>query len=300
MICISYNGLAALGGRSLINNLNCLFGSAVCALEKIATFLMVSSLFIGTTGFFQTYIGYAILGMTPNIIACFAIFLVTFSTYSMNKLTDFKEDSINMPERLSFLAGRKNLILGISLFAYFLASALIFYERPYALPVIFIPIIANAVYSVRILPGIPRLKDIPVMKSLVVAVSWTMVCILLPAMDMKSPTLEAIAPAFYFMLIKVFINAVLYDVRDVKGDRETGVTTMPVLLGPKKTLIVLLLMNAALIPYIAYAGRITTIVAVMIIYGFAYIIYFKERRNPFALDFFVDGQWMLASLPILI
>jgi hypothetical protein len=36
---------------------------------------------------------------------------MALSTYSLNKLTDMDEDSINMPERVSFLSGRKNLVL---------------------------------------------------------------------------------------------------------------------------------------------------------------------------------------------
>jgi len=257
---------------------------------------MVSSLFIGTTGFFQTYLGYVLLGMDPNILICSAVFLVTFSTYSLNKLTDAREDAINMPERQNFLSGRRRMVLVISLLAYALAAVMVFIDKPLSVPIIFIPIAANAVYSSRLVPGIPRLKDIPVMKSLVVAISWTLVCMLLPAADLKGITIAALAPAMYFMLAKVFINAVLYDIRDIKGDKETGVCTMPVLLGAGGTMAVLLIINSSLLPLIMMMnGKIKVLVALMAIYGYIYTWYFRERRGLFSLDFFVDGQWMLAA-----
>ncbi|MHC1631846.1 MAG: UbiA family prenyltransferase [Methanotrichaceae archaeon] len=239
--------------------------------------------------------------MTPNVQICSAMFLITFSIYSLNKLTDLEEDAINMPERLSFLSDRRNIILFSALGAYLLSIMLIFVENLLAVPIVFVPLITNAVYSSKLLPGIPRLKDIPVMKNVTVSVSWALVCVLLPAVQMTNASKMEIALVLYFMLIKVFINTVLYDIRDVKGDRETSVRTMPVLLGTKKTTAILLVLNSALLPLLAFAdGEIRLLMSALIVYGYIYIIYFRERRNPLHLDFFVDGEWTLASVLLLL
>jgi len=266
-------------------------------IKKIFAFLSVSSLFIGGTGFFKTFIGYALLGIHPSIQVCFAVFLVSFSVYTLDKIADLDKDTTNMPERLKFLKGRKNLAFTYSLAAYLLSMLLIFLDRPLSSLIVLVPMAANAIYGTRLIPGIPRLKDIPVMKNLVVATSWALVTTLLPAMHLSDPALWTVVMVVYFMLIKTFIDTVLYDIRDVKGDQENGVRTIPVILGTQKTVKILLALNGTLLlglPFIEGSIRLLTLT--LVAYGYAYILYFKERRDPLALDFCVEGEWMLASI----
>lgn len=276
------------------------FCELVVEFRKIFSFLTVSSLFIGVTGFFKTFMTFILLGMEPDFNVCLVIFLVTFSIYSLNKLTDIKEDAINMPERMRFLAGRKRLVLLYSLAAYLLSIFLAFIDTPVAVPIVFIPLAANLVYGSKLLPGIPRFKDIPVMKNLFVALTWAICATLLPIahIGQKPETLAAIV--FGFLLTKSFINTVLYDIRDADGDREHGIRTIPVLLGTKKTVVILLALNGTLLSWVFLTGSTMPPLALaMILYGFLYIIYFRTRRDPLVLDFFVDGEWMHAGMLFL-
>ena len=270
------------------------------SIEKTFSFLAVSSIFIGVAGFFETYIGYLLIGLFPNLKVCFAVFLMTFSVYSLDKLTDSEEDLINMPERVNFISGHRNLILYCSITAYVLAAVITFLDKPLALPIILVPLMANAVYGSKLIPGLPRLKDIPVMKNVVVALSWSLVTTLLPAGDSRNAQLISIIMVLYFMTTKMFVNTVLFDIRDVRGDRDNGVRTIPVILGEKKTVSVLLVINSTLLPWLIFVpSNMKLLVGVMILYGYAYILYFRERRNPRSLDFFVDSEWMLSSILLL-
>lgn len=274
--------------------------SKVCHYElivefrKIFSFLTVSSLFIGATGFFKTLMAFIFLGIEPSFQVCSVVSLMTFSVYSLNKLTDFKEDAVNIPERMRFLAGRKRLVLFYSLAAYLLSIILAFIDTPIAVPIVFIPLVANLVYGSKLLPGVPRFKDIPVMKNLFVALTWAICVTLLPIAHIgQRPETPIVIMVFGFLLTRSFVNTVLYDIRDVDGDRAQGVRTIPVLLGTKKTLIILLALNSALLPWLFFAGSVMPPLALaMIFYGFMYIMYFRTRRDPLVLDFFVDGEWM--------
>ena len=144
--------------------------------KTIFSFLRLVSIFTGMTGFFVTFMAFILLGANPDIIVCFSVFLMTFIVYSINKLTDIKEDTINMPERLSLIKGRERLVLGYSLAAYGFSVLSAFRENPSNIPILFIPLASNALYSIKLVPGVPRFKDIPVMKNLFVALSWTLVC----------------------------------------------------------------------------------------------------------------------------
>ena len=274
-----------------------LFGS----IRGILSFLSVSSLFIGGTGFFITYIGFLLLGMHPDIAACFAVFLVSFSVYTLDKVTDLDKDAAGMPARAEFLQGRKNLAIAYSSLAYLLAVIIIFIGRPISSLFVLVPMAANIIYGTKLIPGFPRRKDIPVMKNAVVALSWALVTVIIPVTYRSSPqsglSSLVVFTVFVFMFIKTFINTVLYDIRDEISDRINNVRTIPVLIGLKKTTKILLALNSTLLlglPWLEGPSR--PLALFLIIYGYAYILYFSERRDPLALDLFVDGEWMLASL----
>jgi 4-hydroxybenzoate polyprenyltransferase len=103
------------------------------------------------------------------------------------------------------------------------------------------------------------------------------------------------------MLAKAFVNTVLYDVRDVTGDKENGIRTMPVIFGQKNTTFVLLAINATLLPLLMFLdGNARLLATILIINGFAYTIFFADRINQLAMDIFVDGEWMLSFIMLAI
>lgn len=271
------------------------------ALRDIFSFLTVSSLWIAGLGFFKIYMAYIFLDVPPSYSVCFTVFLIAFSVYSLDKIVDMEDDITNMPQRQTFLSKRRKLVLYCAIFAYLTAIMLTLLDKPLSIPLIFIPLIANAFYGTKLLPGVPRLKDIPVMKNVVVATTWAMIITLLPAIHMGLLMPKEIALVFYFMIVKTFIDTVLYDIRDVLGDRENGVRTMPVLLGKWRTVITLLIINSTLLPWLVFAGSTVRPLALLLtIYGYMYILYFREKKNPYALDLVVEGEWMLASMLVLI
>lgn len=269
--------------------------------NRIFTFLAVSSLFIGLTGFFKTYIGYVLLGIAPDLLICFIVFLISYSVYSLDKIADLDKDVLNMPQRRSFLYERRKLVLTSSLAAYFLAALLTFLKTPAALPIVMIPIIANAFYGMKPLPGVPRLKDIPLMKNIVVAVTWAMITTLMPALSGGYMGAVNIAVVGYFMFVKTFVDTVLYDMRDVEGDRLNGVRTIPVILGRRWSTTLLLAFNSTLLLTLLFMHEyVRLFAALLIIYGYGYIIYFREEINPISLDFLVEGEWMLATFFLIL
>jgi 4-hydroxybenzoate polyprenyltransferase len=229
------------------------------------------------------------------------VFLISFSVYSLDKIADLDKDVINMPQRKSFLYERKRLVLSSSLAAYALAVLLTLLSTPLALPVVLIPIIANAFYGTKLLPGIPRLKDIPVMKNVVVATTWALITTLMPALSSGHLGVLNIAVVGYFMFVKTFVDTVLYDMRDIEGDRQNGVRTVPVMLGTRKTTALLLAANSTLLSALPFMhGEIRLLTIVLITYGYAYIVYFMKRIDPLMLDFLVEGEWMLATVFLLL
>jgi len=105
---------------------------------------------------------------------------------------------------------------------------------------------------------------------------------------------------FYFFFLKSFINAVLFDIRDIEGDGMSGVRTIPVVFGRQKTKNLLLILNSTLILWLAFsylAGLFHQYLFVLIfaiVYGYGYILHFCKEGIKIgkSLDLLVDGEWI--------
>lgn len=239
--------------------------------------------------------------LEPNLKLLFAMFFTTFGTYSLNKLTDKDEDLINLPERANYVIGNERFLLFISVVSYSITILLGFSVNISTVVVLLFPLFAGIIYSVDILP-IPRIKKIIGMKNIFAALSWTIVIIFLPVIySYESATITILI--FFFIFIKLIVNAVIFDIRDIEGDSKSNIKTIPVAIGKEKTRKMLLVIHSSLIPWLAvsiYWGFFTNYLPVLIfciLYGYWYINYFckSEKVPKFATDLLVDGEWLFVA-----
>ena len=230
--------------------------------------------------------------VTPKIGMMVASFFVTLSIYTLNKVTDREEDKINAPERSKI--ANSPITLPVAIFAY--AAALIIggIEKLVFILILLIPLLSGIFYSIKIFSI--RLKDIFLMKNLIIATSCTAVAI---APFFYSNDILVLFLVSYFFFVKIFINTIIFDLRDVEGDRKANVRTIPVVVGVKNTRKILLLLNSTLILWlimIMYVEKILFMLPVFfasIIYGYFYIIKFSEKKfyNRIIYDLTTDGEW---------
>jgi 4-hydroxybenzoate polyprenyltransferase len=115
----------------------------------------------------------------------------------------------------------------LALVAPIVALVLQFYSRPIPSIIRFYP------HSNR---GGLRLKDIPVIKSLLAPLMITVITVLWPVIE-NSKTLDVrVGTVFLWSLSGLLINGLIFDFRDLKGDVLQGTRTLAVTLGAKGTL----------------------------------------------------------------
>ncbi len=264
---------------------------------------MVSSIFLSASGLLKLYFSFLFFGITPKINLLFAIFLVTYGTYSLNRLTDKEEDAVNSPMRSRYIQSNEKLLTILAVISYITALLLGWFENIFASCILLIPLLTGIIYSTSIFSvfGIPRLKDVFVVKSLLVALSWTVVVAFLPAICF-SENLIVVLSILFFFFIKSFVNTVLFDVRDMEGDAQNNVKTIPVVVGIFKTKRLLLIIQSVLVIWLLLVfdlfSTYNIILVVSIIYGYFYIVYFCNPKNHkgFLLDILVDGEWIIMGL----
>jgi len=252
---------------------------------------------------FLTYCSFEFLDLQPNYILLVAVFLSTFSVYSLNRLTDMEEDSVNNPERGAYVEGKEKILLSLCILSYAVALLLGIIVNPVSILVFLFPLIIGVLYSIEVSPKLPRLKNIPGMKNFIVTLSWVVGAVFVPVVC-HYQGFEVTAMIFFFIFVKIFVNAVSFDIRDIEGDKKSGVRTIPVLLGRSRTKILLLGIQSMLIVWLFIViseglfAHYWLIFVFSIIYGFWYIHYFSENRKLkiFSRDLFVDGEWMLMAV----
>ena len=267
---------------------------------NIVSLLMVSSLFLSISGVLMLYLSFLLFGVALKPILLCAMFLVVYSVYSLNRLTDQEEDAVNAPERSVFVKGNERFLLAAAAVSYIVALVLGWLESPFAALILLFPIISGIAYSKNIFSavGIPRLKDIFLVKSLIVASSWAVCAAFLPVLYLSGNFIK-LGFIFPFFFIKMFINTVLFDVRDVEGDALNGVRTIPVVIGIKRTRQILLLIQSLLVIWLVLFSDLFNkyyiILIVSMIYGYLYILYFcnKNDHGNMSWDVLVDGEWII-------
>lgn len=269
--------------------------------NKSVAFLTQSSIFISMNCLLLVYFSFRLYNIGEDFNLILSSFFTTFTIYSFDKLSNIKEDSISLPERAGFIQKHSNVFTGSVVVSYISALFFSILKNPYALLVVHFPLFIGLIYSIKIYNI--RLKDITGVKNLVVALSWAVVGTFFP-LAISSSNLKLITHIFYYFFIKLFINTVLFDIRDIEGDRINKVITIPVSLGLKKTKILLLILNSTLIPWLVYSylqGFFRGFFFVLIFsiaYGYWYIMHFCEDGIEIgkSLDLIVDGEW----IPIVI
>ena len=244
--------------------------------SRLFRLLSISSLWIAfVSAFGPTLIG-EIYQIEVKPAIPLIVFLVTFAIYALDKVSGSVEDLLNTPDR-AVLSGHP--VKRAAALSYAVAIILVLAVDPPALPAVLIPGLAGILYTSRI-HGV-RPKDIPGCKNVVVAAS-TAVC--------YAGLLHACLSAYMLIFLLIWIDTVLFDCRDVVGDASSGVRTIPVLLGPSRTLALVGGFNLLLF-------AISPLVAAV---GCLLIVYFRKNRNVLAYDLLVDGWMMWSCIAILL
>jgi len=172
----------------------------------------------------------------PLTTAALLAGLVTFSVYGSNKLVD-AEDEVNCPDRASFVARNRELLLFGTLGAYVVALGLAALDGVDSFLLTLVPAVAAVLYSTPWLPfdGGTRVKDLLVANTVLVAGSWAVYVTFIPvAYADAAVSVSAVVVCVFFFLQTVVAGEVL-NARDVVGDRAEGVRTMATVFGVRRT-----------------------------------------------------------------
>jgi 4-hydroxybenzoate polyprenyltransferase len=269
--------------------------------------LMFSSLFVGIAGGGMVYVAAFIQGVACGPVPIAIMFLVGFSVYNLNRKTDEAEDAINRADRYSFTKKFEKQLFFAALVTYAIAITIAAFYGIAAILVVLIPLVAGILYSIPCLPpetGYRRLKEIPVVKNLVVGLAWGTTLTYIPLLVTGTPATTLVTPVtLVFFFTYAFIASTLPDIRDREGDAQTGVRTIPVVIGEERTLALITKMNLTIGGFatIISAIFISPMPALLFAVSTAYLhlcirSFSRAKRKDILCDILTDGQFLIIGL----
>jgi (E)-4-hydroxy-3-methyl-but-2-enyl pyrophosphate reductase len=257
--------------------------------------------------------------MISAFLSSFISSCYVFGIHILNHYTDREYAQYKESYKLTFLDKHKNLLVILGVVSLFCAILMSLRLGVIPFVILLFASVSGLIYSFKIVPApiakivkITRLRDIPASKNLLTALAWCVIIAFVPVFEMQR-TLDAekwrqlaIVMAFTFTL--VFTRSTLLDVRDIQGDLMLGNETIPILLGKKRTrilLLAILLTCSVVLVFAVWRGWVTSLgyfLIAPIAYCIAYMFDYRRRhiyhgvRTEIAanVSFFISGAIAIA------
>ncbi|MCY1083230.1 UbiA family prenyltransferase [Archangium lansingense] len=262
-----------------------------------------------------TWLAQVLAGLPAEPLPPFIAFLVIYSIYSLDRVTELDADSRTHPERARFSQRHAGLIRGSALAAYALALGLAGRRGAWCVAVTLLPLAALLVYSFPFLPravahrvGFSRLKEVFVLKNVWVAGTLAATPVLLAGVFHGAVRNgKPLVATGVFLLGRWAVNVILFDVRDEAGDRANGLRTIPVVLGRARTLRllhginVLLVLLALAVPLFGLASPRFALLGVSCLYAWVYLRRVERTEDiHFLCDVVSDGELLVLAGVVLL
>lgn len=204
-------------------------------------------------------------------------YLIPLIIYSYNYYAEMERDRLTMPDRAAYLEKKARIYpFLISGYVALLAALIVLYDKHLfrLVAIVGVLLAAGILYTL----SLKRLtRYVTGFKSYFVAGEWAIAIVLLHGMYANDAPGAFPLAIFCFILLRLLINVIFFDLKDIRSDGGEGLRTIPVVLGWKGTIRLLHLLNLlSPVPLVVgvLAGEQPGIALALVIftmYGFRYL-----------------------------
>lgn len=267
-------------------------------IRKALEFIIFSSIHISIAALLWGLITFILIDEPINLYPLIIIFLMTYFVYTLNRVGGEDEDKINYPERVKFSSRYKKILLPIAIIGYIFGFILSLNLNLTVTFFTLLPIFSFFIYRI--------FKKFTIVKNIIIGFVWASSVLLIGASTRIFN--EIIFSFFCFVFLRDFSNSIFFDIRDVNGDKKAGIKTIPIILGIKKTLLLLNIINifsGILLLFLIFFNylpqKAITLLGLIFYNIFYYNLYKKGNVDKFFLfDVIADSEIYFATFLILI
>ena len=244
-----------------------------------------------------------LMGLTATPLLLVMAYLFSYGAYMMNRGAEIDSDALSHPERTAHLGSRKRYLSAISSGCFLLGYVFAFTVNLIFFAALLVPLAFSLLYSVgskRLVGviGVSKLKDKLLVKNLFISLGWSLIPVLVGLYYLKLEMALALMGGFIFL--RFIVSTLIFDVRDVDGDREQGIRTVPVVYGVGGTYRMMAALDLVTLAYVAAALALAllpipaAILAILPAYSlfYAYLARRPGANLGFICDVLVDGEYL--------
>jgi len=280
-------------------------------LEKSVDLIVGSSLYLSLGAVSMGYASLVFQGIKPSAITLAIIFLYIFSVHIFNRYTEKVEDEFYDSIRSRFFKKYGKAFIVIAIIASVISLYLSYLLGMRDFVLLLFSYMMGIIYSLKIVPErlhhiteYKRLKDFPGSKDVFVALAWAWVIVLIPSLNQGTFFTYKSLSIMSFIISTVFIRSVIFDIVGIEGDRIVGRETIPILIGPKRTEIMLLIITIiigvymglsagfGLVPSLSYYFVLSTVLMVSCLY----VIRKRRMQANRLFEVTIDSFFILIGL----
>lgn len=224
--------------------------------ERVGDALLYSSAYLAAVAMVEVAVAMLLLSLPPNPAPVVGG-LLTFAVYAVDRVVDTEADRLSVPERAAFVRRHRNELYLLAAVAYGAAVSLSLLGGPLAFAIALLPGASWILYGADWLPdvafGVGRVKEVLVVNSAVVALTWATGLTFLPLAFADAAPSPAVLAVFAYFFLRSFVDTEVPNVRDVDADLATGAATLPAVYGVAATRRLLLAVEATTFAVVAVA-----------------------------------------------
>jgi len=185
------------------------------------------------------------LALPITLAACYL-----FAQHILNHFTDREYSLYKESYKLDFLERNKWVLIPLAVLAAVAALALAAALGWVPLAIACFATLLGLTYNVPIFPfrRLRRIRDIPASKNLGMAGAWCVITAVLPLFMQPGPLTTTLllgaGIVFLFAFTMVFARSMILDMRDIQGDLMVGNETIPIIIGRRRTKVLLYVLLA--------------------------------------------------------
>jgi 4-hydroxybenzoate polyprenyltransferase len=256
-------------------------------LSSIIDFLINTNLLIAIAAVCLTFETQLIfnfdLGIHPYL---FIVFFATLFEYNLHKLLTllFSKNALKL-EKHEWLRNHKRFFyfivtcscIGLALSVLFATKEVLKGLAPLALLTVF-----YTIPFIRIKNRSLKLRDIPVFKTALIALIWAVSTAMLPIwQSQESLNIQRIILLMIERFLFVFAICVPFDIRDMEADRQSGLKTLPLMIGSQKSWSFAIYCMYAILPFLFFHYlplKAWDILLSMLISTFVVVYFLKSEK----------------------
>ena len=280
-------------------------------MEKIGDFIVGSSLYLSLGAVSMGYASLVFQGIRPSATILSIIFLYIFSVHIFNRYTEKVEGEFYDSIRSRIFKKFGNAFIATAIIASVISLYLSYVLGMRDFFLLLFSYMMGVIYSLKIVPErlhhiteYKRLKDFPGSKDVFVALAWAWVIVLIPNLNQGTFFTYQSLSIMAFIIASVFIRSVVFDVVGIEGDRIVGRETIPILIGPKRTEIMLLIITIIIGVYMGMSAAFGLVSALayyfvlspVLMVASLYIIQKRHIQANRMFEVLIDSFFILIGL----